>query len=39
MKSHVNADVVIENFESGTGNFEADGMKFIMSTITGLGLI
>lgn len=39
MKSHVNADVVIENFESGTGNFEADGMKFIMSTITGLGLV
>jgi len=39
LKSHVNADVVIDNFESGTGNFEQDGMKFIMSTVTGLGLI
>lgn len=39
LQSHVNADVVIDNFESGTGNFEEDGMKFIMSTITGLGLI
>jgi hypothetical protein len=39
LKSHVDADVVIDNFESGTGDFEKDGMKFIMSTITGLGLI
>lgn len=39
LKSHVNADVVIDNFESGRGSFEEEGMKFIMSTITGLGLI
>lgn len=39
MQQHVNADVMIDNYESGTGNWEQDSLKFIMSTLTGLGLV
>ena len=39
MKDYVNADVVINNYESATGDFAQDAYKFIMSTVTGLGLI
>ena len=35
----VNADVVMQNFEFGNGEFEDDALKYVMSTVTGLGLV
>lgn len=38
-KQHVEADVIVDKFESGSGNFETDSLRWIMSTVTGLGLV
>ena len=36
---HIEADVVVDKFESGSGDFESDSLQWIMSTVTGLGLV
>ena len=36
---HIEADVVVDKFEDGSGDFDSNALQWIMSTVTGLGLV
>ena len=39
LDKHLQADVVMQNFEFGSGDFADNAMAYVMSTVQGLGLV